>query len=196
MVNIDQRSFNDDLGRYISSRRSDEKKMPDLFKFSFNKPKRNPEEKVPVMEDHEVVVEPKEPSWFQQVFGRKKLTDKEIEEAEELTPEEMKELEKVEEDIEEIEREEEVLQEERENLLKRFLKKLRVFESRHKPGEEEMVEECGDAISIAMDEDVRETLKILHRWLERLPPHEIKQFKLSEDYIRYKDLLKRYNLIK
>ena len=44
--------------------------------------------------------------------------------------------------------------------------------------------------------ETRETLKVLHKWLDRLPPQQIEAFKRSPDFHRYKQLLDRYNLIK
>ena len=198
MVYIDQKDFNEDMGRYIAGIRNKERKPLDFFSFGMLKDKKKRAEPVPEQaKESEVLVEPEEPSFFQRMFKRKMISEEDIEESEELKPEEMKELEHVEDEIEEVEKEEEELQEEREGLIKTFMKKLRFFEKKHKePGEEEMVEEIGDAISVKMDDDVREVLKVMHKWLERLPPHEIKQFKLSEDFVKYKDILKKYGLIK
>lgn len=195
MVRINQKSFNEDMGRYISSVRSKDKKPLELFNFGKMLPKKKFHEEVPDMKEHEVLVENKEPSWLSKVFKGQKISKKEVV-SEELSEKEMDELENMEEDIENLEYEEENIEQEKEALMSKFLKKLRLFSRTKEPTDDDMVEECGDAISVEMDGDVRDILKVMHNWLERLPPHEKKQFKMSEDFIKYKELLKRYGLIK
>ena len=57
--------------------------------------------------------------------------------------------------------------------------------------EEEVEEEKSDEY-----EDIKQTIKILHKWLEKLPPEKINQFKRSEDFQKYKESLDRLGLIK
>jgi hypothetical protein len=45
-------------------------------------------------------------------------------------------------------------------------------------------------------EDLKETIKVLHRWLEKLPPDKIYEFKRSPDFEKYKDGLRKLGLIK
>jgi hypothetical protein len=45
-------------------------------------------------------------------------------------------------------------------------------------------------------EDLKETIKVLHRWLEKLPPDKISEFKRSPDFEKYKDGLRKLGLIK
>ena len=45
-------------------------------------------------------------------------------------------------------------------------------------------------------EDLKETIKVLHRWLEKLPPEKISEFKRSPDFEKYKEGLRKLGLIK
>ncbi|MEM2138889.1 MAG: hypothetical protein QXM96_01930 [Candidatus Woesearchaeota archaeon] len=47
-----------------------------------------------------------------------------------------------------------------------------------------------------LPEDLKEILKIQNKWLSKLPQEELHNFKNSEDYKKYKETLKKYNLIK
>ena len=47
-----------------------------------------------------------------------------------------------------------------------------------------------------VNEDIKKLIKIQHFWVEQLPPKKIKEFKDSADYQEYRELLKKYNLIK
>ena len=46
------------------------------------------------------------------------------------------------------------------------------------------------------EEDYREAIKILHKWVEKLDPHTLNQFKRSEDFGKYKEVLAKLKLIK
>ena len=48
----------------------------------------------------------------------------------------------------------------------------------------------------SVPEDIKEALKIQNRWMMKLPAKELKEFKASEDYKLYKEILKKHNLIK
>ena len=45
-------------------------------------------------------------------------------------------------------------------------------------------------------DDMKETIKILHKWLEKLPPERIAEFKKSPDFEMYKEGLRKLGLIK
>ncbi|MFA6073579.1 MAG: hypothetical protein WC758_05680 [Candidatus Woesearchaeota archaeon] len=45
-------------------------------------------------------------------------------------------------------------------------------------------------------EELKETIKVLHKWLEKLPPERITEFKRSPDFEKYKSGLRKLGLIK
>lgn len=45
-------------------------------------------------------------------------------------------------------------------------------------------------------EDYKEAIKILHKWVEKLPEKELKKFKTSSDFDKYKKALKKLGMIK
>lgn len=104
------------------------------------------------------------------------------------------EVEEIEEEIEDIDEMEDELETEKESL---FYKLRRMFGGKAK---EELYEEAeiqaAEQEQAILDEEVRETIKILHRWLEQLPPEKLEQFKRSSDFARYKELLRKFGMIK
>lgn len=46
------------------------------------------------------------------------------------------------------------------------------------------------------EQELREAIKILHKWIEKLDPDTLNQFKRSEDFEKYKSILKSLNMIK
>lgn len=49
---------------------------------------------------------------------------------------------------------------------------------------------------VYLDEDIKSTLKMLNKWISKLPAKHMKAFKASKDYEQYKDTLRKYQLIK
>ena len=94
--------------------------------------------------------------------------------------------------IEEIDEEIEELEEVRESLWTRFLRSMR--SSRR--SEAELRDDILDDVVPAIDTDVKDVLKVMHKWLERLPSNDMNQFKRSEDFEQYKTILEKYDLIK
>ena len=45
-------------------------------------------------------------------------------------------------------------------------------------------------------EELKKVIKIQHKWINKLGPEKIKEFKNSEDFFEYKEILEKYNLIK
>lgn len=45
-------------------------------------------------------------------------------------------------------------------------------------------------------EDYKEAIKILHKWVEKLPENDLKKFKSSSDFDKYKKALKKLGMIK
>lgn len=97
-------------------------------------------------------------------------------------------MKEIEEEIEELEEEfeDEYDVQRREGLLSRFFSLLR-----SKPASEEDYYENPE-----LDEDIKEVLKISFMWLNKLPPHHMKEFKSSGDFETCKELLIRYGIAK
>jgi hypothetical protein len=57
--------------------------------------------------------------------------------------------------------------------------------------EEELLKEGTELMN-----DVKETFKAINHWLNYLPPDKKAEFKNSEDFAKYKEFLRKYNLIK
>ncbi len=77
----------------------------------------------------------------------------------------------------------------KEGKIKTFVKKLFLTKV-----EQEEYEEMPQQTN--QTEELKETIKILHKWLEKLPPEKIQEFKNSEDFLKYKEALKNLGLIK
>ena len=104
-------------------------------------------------------------------------------------------------EIEAIDEMEDELEERRESALKRFFKKLHFFGRRSRryedddeDGYDDYDEENDDSVDDL--EDIKEVIKITHKWLERLPPEDMARFKRSEDFEKYKAVLRRLGMIK
>lgn len=76
-----------------------------------------------------------------------------------------------------------------------FMSKLFNFGSKKKEQEED---DSSMELQVQRQniEDLKETIKVLHRWLEKLPPDKISEFKRSPDFEKYKSGLKKLGLIK
>jgi flagellar biosynthesis GTPase FlhF len=161
-------------------------------------PKFSNDEKVPRVSDREAtVVESSKKSFFARLFGSSKSEEDLIEEAREIN----EEVEPMAEEIEEIDEEIHELEEKREGLVTKFLNFF--FGNNSSKSEEEGIsqEEINSALAKntsheALEMETREVLKITHKWISRLPPEHLTQFRNSEDFRKYKDCLHKYNLIK
>lgn len=184
--------INRDLDRYIAGR-------AERKDWSFLKPKKDaPEESVPegLRHDEVRVVEDAEPGFWERLFKKEKPLVKE-----DLDDEEMERLEAMQDEIQHVEQQErehperyEELEERRESLMDRFFAFLRLSEDRHKL-EEAAVHEIAEQ-EAQMEEEVKEVLRIVHKWLERLSKKEKANFKKSKDFERYRELLQKYGLAK
>lgn len=125
------------------------------------------------------------------MFRRKIPSDEEVE-AKIQKKEQEEELEQMEEEIKEIDEVEEELEEEREGIISRFLRLLRFTKS--DDDYEEVIEATNEDSETT--EQVKDVIKILHKWLEQLPPEKLTAFKQSEDFAKYKQALKDLKLIK
>ncbi|MFC2134819.1 hypothetical protein ACFLTH_09395 [Bacteroidota bacterium] len=166
----------------------------------FNFLKNFVDEEVPEIKGNEVHVEYKEPSFFRKLFSWKRR--KEIEDMDdELSDEEKEKLEAMEEEIETLENEEselegleEEIEERRESLMNRFMQKLYFFKRRHREESDEDFDL--EVPPIELEEDVKEVLKVVHQWLEKLPSKAKTEFKSSSDFEKYKEILIKYGLVK
>ena len=156
-----------------------------------------PHEKVPEISEEEIYIEYEQPGgftgWLSSIFRSQPKSIPQEEVQEDLTPEEMEKLEHMEDEIEEIDEDIEELEEKREGLVARFLQSMRLFRHKSPPlTDDEILEDVVPVI----DEDVKETLKTLHKWLEKLPNNELRAFRVSDDFQSYKAILEKYGLIK
>jgi len=164
VIKITSKDFNIDMDKYISKRRTKESSTP---KEVLNDMKKNINE------------------W--KIFSLFKT--KKYEEDYDDEDYENEKYEEEETEIQAIQEIEDELQNKKENIFRKFFKKLRSKK------QEEDYEEYAEIEEQNIDE-IKEILKITHKWLEELPPEKISQFKRSEDFIKYKQLLKKLEMIK
>jgi hypothetical protein len=213
-LKIADNEFNRDMSKYITSRKNKGKKIHvqvyDAIKetrkklgsigFSksktelevFDMPAEDKQEDVALdeeykeLEDLEKKVKEEKKSFWNILMNFFKTQPKEegqMEEVEELK-EEYEDLDDMEEDVEELE---EQIEEKKESIFKKL---LNVFKTNPKDEVEEFDE------MLDLNEDVKEVIKILTNWIKQLPLDKLKEFKNSEDFQKYKEVLNNYNLIK
>ncbi|RME52737.1 hypothetical protein D6783_03905 [Candidatus Woesearchaeota archaeon] len=173
----------------------------------YTKPKRKlfhveiKEDDITKLEDSQVHVFKREPSWLDRLFRRSEPVETE-ELDEDLTPEELEKLKKMEEEIEQskkrakqehmTEAEEEAYEE---TLLTRFFNYLKGARRRQRYIEELEEAPVQEHIYI-IPEDVKDVLKLLNKWLNKLSKRNLESFKKSPDFQRYKAVLEKYDLVK
>lgn len=185
-----------DLDKYIAGRR-----VKREWKF-LQKKKPVQEESVPEdLSVDSVHVLPKEEEGFWERLFKKKEPQPV---SEDLSPEEMQRLDAMQDGIEtidELEKEHpeayEQLEEGRETLLDKFFSLFRSYEHQHKLEKKEAhIEYVEEEVIPKIDEDVKEVLKITHKWLNKLGRKEKDNFKKSEDFQKYREILKKYKVAK
>jgi hypothetical protein len=125
------------------------------------------------------------------IMGETPYTQQTIEKEEEdlkVAEEQMEEIE--DEDMQEIE---EVPQQKKPSFFARLFQRVSTSK------EEVEIEEGIEVVEVShekVDEDVRLVLKLSYQWLSYLPKSKLDQFKESQDFETYKDVLKKYGLIK
>ncbi|MFP4523076.1 MAG: hypothetical protein ACLFNM_00820 [Candidatus Woesearchaeota archaeon] len=146
----------------------------------------------------------KKVSFFGFLFKKKsktaELMEEEIQEAHVSDPQTYDELESIEEEVQNLDEEVETLENKKQNLMARFFQKL--FSSSKKSVDDEDIEEISqEDISATVEhkeslvqEETKEVLKAMHKWLSKLPPEQIEAFRRSEDFDRYKALLQHYGV--
>lgn len=148
----------------------------------------------------------KKVSFFGFLFKKKSATaefmEEEIQEAQIADPQMYEELESMEEEVESIDEEMQSLETKKQSVLSQFFKSL--FGSSRKSIDEDDIEEISQEdidASVAqreslVEEETKEVLKAMHKWLSKLPPEQIEAFRRSEDFDRYKALLQHYGVAK
>ena len=201
MISKRQRDVNNDLAAYLDRRLERTAGTSGSFfkKVDSIIPRRSSSfESVPRVDSNNSTVYERPRKSFLWFFSirtkRPKLDD-------DLSEDVKEELTEMEEDIEEIDEEVEELETHRESLLTRFFNLLRGGRRASSDEDdipEDLVREAmGDeAAAEELQKETQEVLKVIHKWLGRLPPEEINAFKRSSDFNRYKDLLDQYGLIK
>jgi len=115
-----------------------------------------------------------------------------------IAPEDKQELESMEGQIAEVDKIEKTvekdIEQEHENVLQKFFKKLNRPEQPEKPYEDAVMSDNPD---ITMDdEEMRQLLHGLHNWIIQLPADKLERFKNSKEFELYTKYLRKHNLIK
>ena len=180
MVKIVQKDFNMDMDRYIKNRRDREE--PEVtFKDRLLDMRNNMNE------------------WKIFSLFKKKESDEEYLDEDELLEEDVDNFSEEESEIEAIDELEDELEERRESVLKRFFKKLRLFNRSKVSDEGDLEDDYYEEDDFEEDDsldDIKDVIKITHTWLEQLPPETLDRFKRSEDFVKYKEVLKKLKMIK
>lgn len=71
-----------------------------------------------------------------------------------------------------------------------------LFRRRSRPTFDEVDDDVIEPETENNEEEYREAIKILHKWVEKLDPQTLNQFKRSEDFQKYKEVLTKLKLIK
>lgn len=200
--------MNDDIGSYLERRHSGDSSGSSSFfkRVESLIPSRAGSESVPDMHDTEATVydKPKKKRFsLLSIFSRGSRDPKEYEEGdEELDESDREGLQELEHEIDDVEQQSEELEEKRSGLFSRLFSFLNFGGRSRGEYEEDIPEDQVKEQLKAQEEkdslykETRETLKILHKWINRLPPQQIEAFKRSPDFQKYKELLDKYNLIK
>lgn len=204
MVQIAKSSFDKDFDDYLNRRlkkSSDEgffKKVESLIpKVGSSKKNEFVDEDV-----EEYDAEPKQ-SFLSKIFRRFYSFNNngdvdEVEIEDELPENVRKEVETIEDEIETVDEAVEELEEKRDGLLRRLFKRL--FGIKEEDVEEDIdVDLVRSQIEQAhsdLKDETRIVLKSVHKWLSKLPRDQIDSFRRSPDFIKYKELLEKYDLIR
>ena len=200
------KNFNDDMDEYLAriyGRDGRAKKGVETQQPKRPKPKKRKKqefEQVPAeVSEEEVFVEYDDTrpgsnvfDWLADVFSAKRK-DEGV--PEDLPENEARVLEEAEHEIEETDEQIQDLERKRDSLWTKFLKSMRA--SRSSAEDDGSDGDYGGEVSVAStDEDVKDVLKLVHKWLEELPPAKLNEFKQSEDFRKYKSVLEKYGLIR
>ena len=187
MVLIAKKDFNLELDKYIENRRKPDRISDEWFLTNFGRKISNTNYKG---KGKKVV------TGIKSIFRRRIPSEEEIEAKRRMRDKKEEEFHELEDELEEVQEAEDKLEEVREGILKRFFKKLRLYNPKKEYAEEEMDGEIVEETPSPELKNAKEALKILHKWIERLPRDELDRFKRSEDFEKYKKALKDLKMIK
>ena len=98
-------------------------------------------------------------------------------------------------ELHELEREEEKLVQKEEGFFKRWFGR-----KKKEPTSEEIAALTASTVhkeeEPTLPEDAKEAIRTLHRWLEKLPTKRLEEFKNSEDFQHYKEVLQKYGMVR
>lgn len=122
----------------------------------------------------------------------------EVEIDEELPEDVLEEVEQIEEEIETVDEAVEELEDKRDSLLRRMFKKIFGVKEyvEEESVDENLVRSQIEQSQNDLKNETRIVLKSIHKWLSKLPREQIDSFRRSPDFIKYRDLLEKYDLIR
>jgi len=146
---------------------------------------------------------PAEPSWWSKMFSDKKQIPQD-----EFTPDEELELQRMEQELKQdatriaraAPEEQEHLKDEQEQKVSFYQRVRRLFAKEERLEDEyeqvEQMKQSAPQNDPAVSEDFRTLAQIQLKWFDRLPTRVKEEFKESEDFGKYKDILKRRGVAK
>lgn len=193
--------FNKDFDKYIE-RRKNKGQTPFFKAVESLIPKRKSSKKIEEFDDDNYYPNEKEKKSFLTIIFRKFYTKKNNDYEDDMEPINKtnlnEDVEEIEEEIEEVNEEVEELQEKREGLFKRLFSMI--FGSNQSDEDEdidpELVKTEIQKEQESLKHETRVVLKLIHKWISKLSPEHIDAFRRSPDFVKYKDLLEKYDLIR
>jgi len=182
VVLIGQRDFNAEMARYLNKR------------VDYSVPKKRiklKETPMPAVDrEDEITIESDRESFWSKLFGAFRRGNEDYGDIDmvnrEAKPKE-ESLEKMEDEYVELDAVEDKIEARKERVLSRLFARINFLKRRDLEPEDQ---------APGVDEEVKQVLKITHKWLLKLPPEELAQFKASSDFELYKAILGKYRLIK
>lgn len=172
MRQIPNKDFNRDMDRYLTNRQARKSWGSNVFGLFNSNGSFAPKKK----DDSDIPIE--------RIEKMEEIKQKETE---------IKEIEGDIQELEEVEAEDEV---KKEAVLSRMFSKLKNFFGPGKDDDFDDAQEEKAAEALPLDEEIKEVLKLTHKWITKLPPEELHAFRTSPDFEKYKTVLKKYGLIK
>lgn len=200
MVGI-AKNFDDDMDEYLNRIYGKKERFVDTAKKKRSKKPLEPARVPDEISEEEVFIEydeekPTYKKWLAGLFSSKAKSRIPEDEPDDIPLHKLpksepasERIKAMEDELEEVEDEIDQLEDRQESLLSRFLRAIRGSPS---VDDDEPMQELVPVI----DDDVKEVLKRMHFWIERLPNRDLREFKTSEDFELYRAVLEKYELIK